>query len=384
MSKLYFATNRNLKEGGGSFGTRFHADGPQVFRVGTVDVNLKEGLAALSPEAQDDAAWEVANTTLYGEDFDTDREGGPQLGSAEMFESLRSELNADCDVILFIHGFNNDFEDAARRAGQLNHIYQQQMDTLDPTNKRRVVTFFFSWPSDGRAIASPFGGKRIRHYYYSDRDDAEMSGAAMARALERLVAFIEGLRAKDIATIRQAMRERRPVEKADIRACQSRLHLVAHSMGNYALRYAVQYFRKKAGSVPRLVDNAFLMAADEDQDALSRESKLAPLFKLAKHVHVYYTDQDYLLDVSDLTKGNPERLGSEGPKHLDEIDGSVTAIDCSKVSDTGLTHGDHQYYRLREEVVKDVVRTLKGEPQDWPDRNRSPIGGSKRRWLLQG
>ena len=111
---------------------------------------------------------------------------------------------------------------------------------------------------------------------------------------------------------------------------------------------------------------------------------MAPLFKLAKHVHVYYTDQDSLLDVSDLTKGNPERLGSEGPKHLDEIDGSITAIDCSKVSDTGLTHGDHQYYRLREEVVKDVVRTLRGEPQDWPGRNRSPIGGSKRRWLLQG
>ena len=50
-----------------------------------------------------------------------------------------------------------------------------------------------------------------------DRDDAAASGIAMARFMMRLLDFL-----------------------TDKGQCEQRIHLVAHSMGNWALRHAVQ------------------------------------------------------------------------------------------------------------------------------------------------
>ncbi|MFP3386352.1 alpha/beta hydrolase, partial [Tritonibacter sp. SIMBA_163] len=88
-----------------------------------------------------------------------------------------------------------------------------------------------------------------------------------------------------------------------------RIHLLAHSMGNFALRHAVQGMRLHVGDqLPRLFDEVLLMAADADNDALSHPDKLAPLERLARRVTTYYNVQDLALVVSDWTKLNPDRL----------------------------------------------------------------------------
>ena len=59
------------------------------------------------------------------------------------------------------------------------------------------LVFVFSWPSNGRAFPAA--------EYFSDRDDAQMSGIAMARALVALIDFMTGLyERQDRATIRRA------------------------------------------------------------------------------------------------------------------------------------------------------------------------------------
>ena len=55
---------------------------------------------------------------------------------------------------------------------------------------------------------------------------------------------------------------------------------MAHSMGNYVLRHGIQEARRHSG-LPRLFDQVFLMAADEDDDAFGKEHKLRPLPRLA-------------------------------------------------------------------------------------------------------
>lgn len=64
------------------------------------------------------------------------------------------------------------------------------------------------------------------------------------------------------------------------------------------------------GRPPRVFDQVFLMAPDEDDDAFEHEHKLLPLPRLAKRVNAYFNNEDVAMTVSDKTKGNPDRLGA--------------------------------------------------------------------------
>ena len=116
--------------------------------------------------------------------------------------------------------------------------------------------------------------------------------------------------------------------------------------------------------MPRVVDCTFLMAADEDNGALQMPLKHDRIDELANRIFVYHANNDVALTISDTTKGMPDRLGSDGPQNLDLVSERAFSIDCRKVSETALSHGRHQYYRLRDEVIRDVQATLADEPQE--------------------
>lgn len=321
-TSVYFATNRDVTEGpnGPSFGNRFNALGPQFFRVGTARVWKNDS-------TDPDECYSVDDVLLAPEP--TDR---PQPASLELFNSLRSQMvGSDSDVLVYLHGFANDFPHALMRGAQLADAYG-----LDGGGNIPLIPFVFSWPSDGR-VAPPWK-------YHSDRDDAEASGKAMARAVLRLLDFLSSIDA--------AMR------------CGHRIHLVAHSMGNWALRHALQGLRSLVGDGNLRVafDTAFLMAADEDADALSpgMDHKLALLPRIARRIYVYHNHEDSALAISASTKLNPTRLGTDGPTTFSGLPTTVLGVDCQKVAGTKLSHGGHQYYRLRPEVVKHVQWVLAG------------------------
>ncbi|MCW5747854.1 MAG: alpha/beta hydrolase, partial [Alphaproteobacteria bacterium] len=79
------------------------------------------------------------------------------------------------------------------------------------------------------------------------------------------------------------------------------------------------------------------------------------------------------LAISDITKGNPDRLGATGPRTLTSLPHKVTLVDCTLVSDTdSLTDARHQYYRKRAEVLADVRQVLAG---------KAPEEVSHREWI---
>ena len=118
-----------------------------------------------------------------------------------------------------------------------------------------------------------------------------------------------------------------------------------------------------------IFDNVFLMAADEDDDAFEKNHKLKPLLRLARWIHVYHSDDDRSLVISDTTKFNPNRLGFDGPRNLSAIDKRVFVVDCEDVDDTEFLHVNHQYYRSRPEVIDDVRHVLAGKrPSSIPNR----------------
>jgi Alpha/beta hydrolase of unknown function (DUF900) len=180
MTRIYFASNRNVlhetSASGHVFGERFNAGGPQCFRVGHAEVTL----GGADPTQDDD--WSVGATQLYPETLDSSLPKGAKLGSAKLFEDLRQLLKPnDIDVIIYLPGFANTFENSVQRAAALQEIYS--------TEQQKVLVLLFSWPSNGQVQPA--------WNYFSDREDAEASGLAMGRALMRLVEFLTKLRAED-------------------------------------------------------------------------------------------------------------------------------------------------------------------------------------------
>ena len=165
---------------------------------------------------------------------------------------------------------------------------------------------------------------------------AGTSGVALGRGLLKLGEFVR--RVLDELGPRVRSDLGRDAETARLRKelCVGRLHLMAHSMGAYALRHAVQGMRKEVGDdLPRLFDEILLFAPDEDADAFEHDHKLALLPRLGRRVTVYHNREDIPLAISDLTKGNPDRLGADGPAHPHLLPAKVTVVDCTHVVTTG-------------------------------------------------
>ena len=122
------------------------------------------------------------------------------------------------DVFIFVHGFNNTFEDAARRAAQL--AYDLDFDG---------TPMLYSWPSQGSATA-----------YAMDEAAVGISGRRLADFMETVVA----------------------------QSGAQRIHLIAHSMGNRALLEALQtYLAKRApDNRQHIFGQIVFTAPDVDRD----------------------------------------------------------------------------------------------------------------------
>jgi esterase/lipase superfamily enzyme len=318
--RIYFATNRNLKDLNSltDFGNHFSENGL---------TDLRFGWATVAGDDLDQYSLTVAEESLYvepGKAAVSDL-SEQKLGSKAVFEEIRKEMMSQKqDCVVYIHGFNTSFQDAILGAAQLKKFY----------NNLPMVYFLFTWPSDGSML--PFKA------YASDRDDARASGVALGRGLQKFASFLHGTRPEDY--------------------CGQSVHLFAHSMGNYVLRWALQGIKSSAGSnLRRLLEQIVLFAGDEDDDAFEHDHKLQSLPDLARRVTVYHNPGDKALVVSDLTKGNPDRLGASGPRNSRALPDKVSVVNCESVIRFKDDPTGHQYFRLDQNVKQDVLAVLSGE-----------------------
>ena len=323
--KVYFATNRVPRpmDMPKNFGTTFHPDSPMCIRFGYCTVTGKKVTVK--------AAKEVVKLTATEKHVDLEKS---TLGSKTIFETMRTEMaEKDADTLIFVHGYNVDFKEAIQAAAKLGKALREDYG-LD---MRMAV---FSWPSNGQAL--PWD-------YVSDRRDGEASGPALARTLLKFTDFL------------------REVHRT--RPCNHKVHLMAHSMGNFVLRHALsEYLSHAPGGRPvRLFEEVLSMAADEDNDAFERDDKLRRLPDMAQRVHIYHNRYDRALQGSDWTKGNPDRLGNTGPREPIGHDIRVSAIDVTSAIDETIAIDSlvgHGYYNTNRHVLADVAQVLRGVPTD--------------------
>lgn len=327
MVTIYFATNRNpIGDPPRGFGKNLGPVDGENIRLGRARVDLqKNKMVALRVEPEKLVSNRRDPTDL-------------KFGSDAIFERLRKDMDKrKRDTILYVHGYANTFADSVVRTAQIQKFLLN-----------KVNVFLFSWPSDGEVL--------LYDPYFRDRADAKSSGEALARGILILARYLK---------------------RIDSRAyCDQCVHLMAHSMGNFALSHGMRALKERfAGRHVKIIDKAFLMAADVDHDALSHPDKLEFLPKIASEVCVYHTPRDLALTISDVTKGNPERLGDDGPANARALPDKVSVIDVSDVVDADSDLTNHQYYRLNPLVRDDVLAVLEGtRPMEIPGREYDAHG----------
>jgi len=322
MLTVYFGTNRNpnRKNKPTDFTGQLNTVSPR---------ELRYGRALVENNGVDDTESNVT-VKVASESLNPSRRGGPVLGSQKVFEEIRIRLasgqNNSIGVVLYIHGFDYSFKEAVGRTAYLHHTYGLN-----------YVPVLFSWPSEGE--------KTPLRSYFRDREKARESGTALARGILKLRDMIKQLAAEE--------------------RCEIPVHLMVHSMGGYALRQAVQGMRSESGSrLDRLFHEIIMAAPDEDDDTFEHDHKLRPLIQLGRRITVYHCRTDRALQISDYTKGTPDRLGADGPKAGVFLPNRVEVVDCTPAVSGDGDMSDHQYYRESDPVRADIRAVLSGQMGD--------------------
>lgn len=241
------------------------------------------------------------------------------------------------NLLVFIHGFDNSFENAITRAAFNRDWLAASGEAAADTS---VVAF--SWPSEGRLLGVPL----LAAPYLSDQVMAGRSGL-------HLMSFLANLE----PIVRAARRQGRLV------------FLLVHSMGHYALQAAMEAWFAHGNGDADLFDEAFLAAGDEQYTSFEypRMGRLSGLGRLARRVTVLFSEADHVLDVSQGINFI-QRLGQGGPRNkLDPVlfpAARYGMVDCTEFRDFGFGFAEsHQYYR-RSPGVRAVVTGKMGRPRD--------------------
>jgi esterase/lipase superfamily enzyme len=231
------------------------------------------------------------------------------LAKDDFVRTLRQQVkdSPSKDLFIFVHGFNNTFEDAARRAAQM--AYDLDFDG---------TPLLYSWPSQGSATA-----------YAVDEAAVGISGRKMSDFLETVVA----------------------------QSGAERIHLLAHSMGNRALIEALQTYLAKRTPDQRqhIFGQIVFTAPDVDRDYFV--DAIGSLRSAAERVTLYASGNDYALRSSQFLHGAP-RAGTAGD-FIIRLAGLDT-IDMSSVPADAL---GHSYFAANSGAIYDMFRLLwRGDP----------------------
>ncbi|WLR92870.1 alpha/beta hydrolase [Shinella zoogloeoides] len=214
-------------------------------------------------------------------------------------------------VLVFVHGFNNRYEDAVYRFAQIVH-----------DSKTDAAPVIFTWPSR----ASIFD-------YSYDKESTNYS----RDALEELL--------------------RAAVDTPEV----GEITIMAHSMGTWLAVETLRQMAIRDGRVPKKIQQVILASPDLDVDvfgqqlrAIGRETKDRPQFTL------FVSRDDRALTLSRRISGNVDRLGQINPaeepyRSMLEKQG-ITVLDL-----TALKSGDrlnHGKFAESPEVVRLIGNRL--------------------------
>jgi esterase/lipase superfamily enzyme len=215
-------------------------------------------------------------------------------------------------ALVFIHGFNNTYEDAVFRYAQIVHDSGAQ-----------VAPIMFTWPSRGR----------LRDYVY-DKESATYSRTALENTLRYLSKDPD---VKDVTVL-------------------------AHSMGTWLAMESLRQMAIRDGRVDPKIDNVILASPDIDVDVFARQ-----FTELGDHrpkFTIFVSQDDRALAASRLISGGVLRVGAVNPgeePYKSKLErAGITVIDLTKLKTEDSMH--HGKFAESPEIVQLIgQRLVKGQ-----------------------
>lgn len=207
------------------------------------------------------------------------------------------------DLLVFIHGYNVDFQSAVRRTAQI---------AIDLPFEG--VPICYSWPSQGTLVGYPI-----------DENNAQWTETHLRDFLIELAS----------------------------ESGASSINVVAHSMGNRPMTAVMRQISwQMEEHDPPLFDRVVLAAPDVDADHFRRD--LAPaLTQVANQVTLYASSSDQALIASKQVHGYP-RAGESGPMVV-----VVPGVETIDVSGIDLSLLGHSYYGDNESMLRDLYEVVR-------------------------
>ncbi|MCX5516777.1 alpha/beta hydrolase [Kaistia algarum] len=277
--------------------TRMRSDNRAVLFTGergqALDfANIVVSIPPASARKVGDVQWPKKLPGNPATDFVTVKADDMTLPEAKAWFNNRIKKTPGRQALVFIHGFNNRFDDAVYRYAQIVH------DSGAP-----VVPILFTWPSRGSLLD-----------YGYDRESTNYSRDALEKLLTAL--------AKDPNV--------------------DEVSVLAHSMGNWVTLEALRQMAIRNGRVLPKIKNVMLASPDVDVDVF--RSQMADIGSKGPQITLFVSQDDRALAASRRIWGNVERLGQIDPSkepYLTELErDKITVIDLTKLhTDDKLNHG---------------------------------------------
>jgi esterase/lipase superfamily enzyme len=211
-------------------------------------------------------------------------------------------------VLLFVHGYNNKFDDAVFRFAQFSH-----------DAGGGVVPVLFTWPSRG----STFG-------YTYDRESTNFSRDALESVIRELAA-------------EPAVRD---------------VTILAHSMGNWPTMEALRQIALGDRLLPAKLRNVIMASPDVDVDVFAKQvSRLGPR---RPRMTLMVSNDDIALNISTRIWGGDRRLGLVDPETEPArtilARNRIEVIDLSAIKSGDSLH--HGKFAAAPEVVRFIGNRL--------------------------
>ncbi len=174
---------------------------------------------------------------------------------------LHQHLPKSKRVMVFVHGFNNRYEDAVYRYAQIVH-----------DSGADVAPILFTWPSRGSIFA-----------YNYDKESTNFSRDALEDMLRTIT---------------------RNPEVGEVT-------VMAHSMGSWLTVEALRQMAIRDGKVAAKIQNVILASPDLDVDVFGRQ--IAEIGPNGPHFTLFVSRDDRALSLSRRISGNIDRLGQVDP-----------------------------------------------------------------------
>ena len=274
------------------------------------DIELREIVVSIPPEGK-----RKVGQVQWPSKLPADPEKDFATVSVEPLDAARAgrvwldrNLPKSRRVLVFVHGFNNRYEDAVYRFAQIVH-----------DSKTDAAPVIFTWPSR----ASIFD-------YSYDKESTNYSRDALEELLRAVVA------------------------KPEV----GEVTVMAHSMGTWLAVETLRQMAIRDGRVPKKIQQVILASPDLDVDVFGQQ--LRAIGEPRPHFTLFVSRDDRALTLSRRISGNVDRLGQINPaeepyRSMLEKQG-ITVLDL-----TALKSGDrlnHGKFAESPEVVRLIGNRL--------------------------